>query len=155
MNYEQIKQIVRSKKKGTFSRIYLKKELKTRKGVNAIIEKQTIFSGRLGLVYDNMRSVQIKRQNGELPKENAGLTWGEWEEYPYFIKNGNKRYLRISLVPESQFLVSYFRDGDEVDLKDIEPLVLQSNFKSKNSTVAQTIQPDVLTIDIENIMYIK
>lgn len=150
MNYEQIKEIVKSRKKGTFAQISTKKELKTYKGITDIIEKHTVFSGRLGVIYDNIAKVQEKRDIGELPKENAGLTWGEWEEYPYFIKNGNKRYLRVSPTSNTKFDTVYYKNGVMVTKQDIEPLVTKSNFSTNNSTTIEA-----LTIDINNIIDIR
>lgn len=150
MDYEQIKAIVKSRRKGTFANIHTRKALKTYKGITDIIEKQTVFSGRLGVTYDNISKVQEKRKNGELPKQNDGLTWGEWEEFPYFIKNGNKRYLRISLIPNTQFDTVYFKNGIMTTKQDIEGLVTKANFSNNNS---DTIE--VLTIDINNIVDIK
>ena len=149
MNYEQIKDIVKSKRKGTFARVQTRKTLKTYKNVEDLIEKITVFNGRVGITYDNISKVQDKRTTGELPQTNQGLTWGEWEEFPYFIKNGNKRYLRLSLVPNTQFDTTYLKNGSIVTKQDIENLVTKANFSSSNSTI------EALTIDIENIVDIK
>ena len=56
--------------------------VKTRKGVADTIRKNVRMVGRIGIEYDNVKTVQDKRESGKLPTENAGLPWGRWECYP-------------------------------------------------------------------------
>lgn len=48
-----------------------------------------------GKKYDNQKSVQEKRESGELPPVNLGLPWGIWELFPYIISHKGKKYLRF------------------------------------------------------------
>ena len=150
MDKQTLTELVMSRRKGTFAQIHTRKTLKNYKGITDIIEKQMVFSGRLGVTYDNIANVQDKRATGELPQQNYGLTWGEWEQFPYFIKNGNKTYLRISPTKNTKFDTKYYKNGVEVSKSDIESLVTKSNFSSNN-----TESIDALTIDINNIISIN
>lgn len=93
-----------------------------------------------------MKSVQGKRESGELPQENAGLPWGEWKEYPYTISHKGNEYLRASITPTTKIKTVYKLNGKEVDKTEIEKLVRAESKGSK---------PDVLTVNIENIKDIK
>lgn len=61
--------------KGQIVAIKTERECKIRKGAKPIT-KQSMFTCRLGVNYDNIRKVQDKRETGELPAQNQGLSWG-------------------------------------------------------------------------------
>ncbi|RMD51067.1 hypothetical protein D6827_02940 [Candidatus Parcubacteria bacterium] len=74
---------------------------------------------RAGVNYDNKASVQEKRENGELPAENAGLPWGEWLKPPYLVSHKGNIYVRLYPTPNCK-VESYFTiDGEKVSDEEI------------------------------------
>ena len=63
-------------KKGQIATITTSRVMKTRKGMDAIIKTST-FQTRLGIDYNNLSKVVVKREAGDLPAENQGLKYGE------------------------------------------------------------------------------
>ena len=150
MDYNNLQKIVMQKQKGSFSGIVWEKSLPVKKIFSDLhITKKTQTVARFGVSYDNMQAIQSKRKSGELPKENAGLTWGEWEEFPYFIKHKDKKYLRISLDKNNKMQTEYFLNGQPVSKEQIKQYCLASAFKENES------KPDVLTICVDNILSVK
>lgn len=137
-------------KKGQFGRAKWSKQLKTRKGVSDTITKKTQMVVRAGIDYDNMRSVQEKRESGELPAENAGLpSWQEWDIFPYLLrKKGepDKKYIRLYPVQNS-VQTEYFLNGEPVQLDEIKEYLLASELPSGN-------KPDCITVGLENMTYL-
>ena len=123
-----------------------KRPMKTRKGVEQICEKLTEAVVRGGIDYDNRGIVKMKRELGELPEESAGLPWGEWKQFPYWISHKETDYLR--LYPSSSNTpakVKYFLDGKEATKEEIEPLCLASEFPKKEEIpLCFTIKSDSL-----------
>jgi hypothetical protein len=89
--------------------------------------------GRMGIDYDNMASVQAKRESGELPAENKGLPWGTWDIFPFMIEHKGAYYLRLyagtsdKVKPE----VHFFRNGQEVSKESIKADCLASETEEK------------------------
>ena len=132
-------------RKGQIVTITAIRSMKTRKGILSEILKRSTFQAQVGVNYDNKASVQAKRESGELPAENAGLPWGEWENFPYVIAHKGKRYFRFSTVKNDfQRKVTYFLDGAEVDRDTIESLCLASEFREKENL-------DVFTFPLDGI----
>jgi len=104
---------------------------------------------RLGVNYDNLKQTNEKRDNGELPEENAGLPWGEWDIYPFLIKHNNAEYIRM-YANKAQIKNKFFLNGAEVKKADIEQYLLASE-KSKPT------EDSVLTLSIkaDNVIEIK
>jgi hypothetical protein len=74
--------------------------------------------------------------------DRNSLPWGEWVDYPYFIKHKEAYYLRVfypEVLPES---VEYFADGKPVLFSDI------ADYVNKPSSSSETI---VLTLPIASI----
>jgi len=143
MNTATILQNVLSKK-GQFGRASWKKALKTRKGVSAAIEKQVTMSMRAGVDYDNLSSVKEKRENGELPAENAGLPWGQWVAFPYLISHKDKHYLRLYPNGNGKIETEYFLNGEKTTLEQVKPFLLASELPSGE-------KPECITVTLENI----
>jgi len=135
-------------KKGSFHSVMYEKALPVRKGVDAFIVKRTELSVRFGVEYDNVKAVQVKRVDGTLPSVNAGLPWGAWKHYGYFIENKGKVYARMYTVPNTKPKTKYFLNGREVAKETIEPMCLKSAFSSHSEI-------DCFTIDVENILAIE
>jgi hypothetical protein len=147
MNITEAKSILAAHKGQNLSAIF-GKQLKTRKGVEAVVEKVSRIVVRGGIDYDNIKSVQEKRESGELPSENAGLPWGQWAEFPFHIQHKEQDYLRLYPASGLEFIpkVEYYLNG-ELSTKDaIESLVLKSELPKPNDE-----RPDCMTIKVENI----
>ena len=149
MNIQNIVSVV-SSHKGSNLKATWEKPLKTRKGIDNKITKRTALVVRGGVDYDNIGLVQEKRENGELPSENAGLPWGQWVNFPYHIEHKGTDYARfypasgIKFVPQ----VQYFLDGVETDKATIQPLCLASEFPVRDE------EPLCFTIKAENVISI-
>lgn len=149
MTFETLKRNVLSKPKGTFSSLVWEKQLPVRKSFpNVIVTKRTSTIARVGVIYDNMKVVKGKRESGQLPTENAGLSWGTWETFPYFIQHKGKRYLRISLDKNNKMSSEYFLNGRKVSKDEAIPYCTKAAFPNGN-------EPDVLSISVENIIAFK
>jgi hypothetical protein len=131
-------------KKGQFGRAKWSKQLKTRKGITDNITKRTQMVVRAGIDYDNMKSVQEKRESGELPAENAGLPWGRWVEgcFPYLIHHKEKHYVR--LYPNGNVQTQYYLNGNPVELDAIKEFVLASELPKIGE------KPDCITVCLDN-----
>lgn len=103
---------------------------------------------RAGVQYDKMKAVREKRESGELPAENAGLPWGEWDVYPYVISHKGAKYLRFSFMPNNYPQVEYRNEANEVVSSDVvKPYAYASEFQESESQ-------DVMTIKAKNIVSI-
>ena len=147
MLYEKIKNEILKIKKGTFHAIAWERPCKTKKAFNNnVIIKRTIAVVRFGVEYDNISAVIQKRQNGILPTSNAGLQWGQWLLYPYFIQHKNNIYLRCTIAPRTKKSVIYYLNGSPVHFNQVKNMLLASE---KNNNVA-----DVFNINIDNVIQI-
>lgn len=152
MNINQVKQAIEARKKGTFIKVIWSRQCKLKKAYsNEKITKHCSVTARIGVTYDNIGNVQIKRENGELPAENQGLPWGTWVDgyFPYLIEHKGKYYVRISLANDNPVYTRYTdTEGNGISFAEIENKVLASEKPKKGE------KPDVLTISIENIEHI-
>ena len=124
---------------------------KTFKGVSDVITKQVQMAGRIGIEYDNQKTVIEKRENGALPTENAGLPWGVWETYPYLIAHKGQKYLRLykSTNAKAKASVTWFKNGLEVTKEEIAPLLLASEFNESKGDCFTVKIEDLTRLDIE------
>ena len=132
MELEQVKIAIESTPKGANIIIGWTRNAKTRKGTEDVITKSTRMVGRIGIEYDNISTVQDKRENGELPTENQGLAWGTFEIYPYLIAHKNKKYVRLYKGTSDKVRpqVVWHRNGIEVRKEEIAPCLLKSELTS-------------------------
>lgn len=146
MNINEIVSVLKSHK-GQNLRAMWGKSLKTRKGTTQNVEKLTSIVIRGGVDYDNMGIVQEKRESGELPSENAGLPWGEWNEFPLSITHKGNDYARFYPASGIDFgvKVEYFLDGILTEKATILPLCLASEFPSREE------KPLCYTVKAENV----
>ena len=149
MLYSQVKRRLENNQKGSFTAMVWERPVKTKKAYsNEVITKRSEGVIRLGINYDNIKHVKEKRANGELPKENQGLQWGQWELYPYIITNKGKKYLRVTTSKNNKIKTKYFVNGRETSYDEIENMLLASEKRS-------TDELDVFTIDIDNIIALQ
>lgn len=146
MNIIDIKNILKAHK-GSNLRAIWGKTLKTRKGVTDIVEKVTGIVVRGGIDYDNLSIVKEKRESGDLPSENAGLSWGEWLEFPIHITHKGTDYARFYPASGIDFpvKVEYYLNGELATKEQVEPLCLASEFPKREDT------PLCYTVKAENV----
>lgn len=149
MDYKALEKMVMGFKKGTIRTVEYTKPLKTLKGVNDIVTKETILNARFGVQYDNIGDVKEARANGELPQENQGLPWGKWKTFPYFIGHKDTDYIRLSLVNGTKIRSKYYINGNEASKSEVEKICLKSETTSTDKAV------EILTIKVDNIKSIR
>ena len=133
-------------KKGQFVSFKTERSMKVRKGQTPIV-KISEFVARVGVTYDNMKSVKEKRSDGTLPEDNQGLPWGTWVNFPYLIEHKNALYLRCSATQnkEQHGKVQFYRDGVEISRDEAKSACLASEFASKSDG-------DVFNIKVDSII---
>lgn len=146
-NDKFFKQYLTAVKGGQFVKVQMKKELKTKKAFSHHkIVKISEFVARSGVEYDNQKDVQTKRENGELPQQNAGLPWGEWEVYPYSIKHKGARYLRFATAKTAKRAPAiYLLDGVPVEADEVKAMCLASEFAKKGDLDVVSIRESNIT----------
>lgn len=147
MNYNEVMNVIRAKGKGQFTSVTWQKELPTRKGITNKITKTSKAVIRCGVEYDNTAAVKQGRADGTLPAENAGLKWGQWNEYPYTISHKGNDYLRCTTASNTKVQTQYFMDGNPVEKSQVEALCLKSAFSGHEG--------NVFNLNMENIQEIK
>lgn len=127
-------------RKGVNIRLSWRRNCKVKKSCQDVIEKATTAVGRIGINYDNMASVQAKRENGELPEESQPI-WhgkGEWLIFPYLIRHTvtNELYLRIyhGTSQTAKPTVQFYRNGMPVSKDEIESVLLASEKQDKSAS---------------------
>jgi len=80
-----------------------------------------------------MKSVQEKRESGELPIENAGLSGVSWVVPNLLLKNAqNELLLRVYLHPNCYKKSTYYLNGIQTDKEDLREMCLASEFTESN-----------------------
>ena len=121
-------------RRGQIITMITKRAMKVRKGQDPI-EKISRFQVRVGVSYDNIAAVKEKRESGELPKENKGLPWGEWEIYPYVIAHKGERYIRCTAMNGFAGFVKYYRNSLEITEDEAKAACVASEFGDKSGEV--------------------
>jgi hypothetical protein len=137
--------------KGQFVVIRTVRDLKTYKGTVGHYEKDSTFTARIGVDYDNISAVKEKRETGELPAENAGLPWGSWLIFPYIIAHKGNHYVRCTSVNGNAACVPtvrFLKDGKEIS-KEAAMAVATAAEKGGDD------ERDVFTIKVESITHIN
>lgn len=111
------------------------RQLKTLKGVSAIITKETRATVRAGINHDARAKVQDAREQGELPAVNSGLPWGQWLAFPYVITHKGEFYLRLYPVENRFPRVIYRANGHVINKADAQMLCLASEFKEHDTAI--------------------
>ncbi len=136
---------------GQFVSITYGKECKMRKGA-AQVYKFSKMTLRCGIEYDNIAAVEAKRESGELPKENQGLSWGSYVPglYPYIIEHKGSLYFRFFTVPNSNHVKPTFVcNGKEITREQAESMCLASEFQERETTL------ETVTLKVEGILDIN
>lgn len=156
MNIEQVNKTFENRQKGTFFSMAWTRtcEIKqTYKKQGIVITKTSHAVLQYGVNYDNKKSVQIKRENGELPAENQGLPWGYWYQYPLIIAKDNKDgttdfYVRGGTTENNYIKSEYEINGKKATYNEVESMLLAKEKPNGK-------KPDVINVKIDNINYIK
>lgn len=136
-------------RKGQIVTVQTVRPLKVRKGMPEIL-KHSEFQCRVGVTYDNIGAVQEKRESGELPAENQGLPWGEWETFPYVIAHKGERYVRCTMLRNNFFRAPVFTvNGETISREDAERMALASEFRKDEDG------PDVFNIKLSSVINVK
>ena len=151
MNIEALKAIALRATKGANLRISWCRPVKTKKDCTDVIIKSVQTVGRIGISYDNQKAVKDKRLSGQLPAESQPI-WngaGEWSVYPYIIrhKKTGQNYLRLyrgSNNPENT-KVKFYRNGNDVELSEIENDVLASEKRASHDSDCITCRTESIT----------
>jgi len=137
MTDEQIREAIAVAPKGANIKGVWERPMHLRKQYRGIpLTKRTDAVVRL-ISYDHKQVVIEKRENGELPAENAGLRGMEWVWHPYLlqsIKTG-KEYIRLErgTNKDAKPKVVYLLDGQKQTEEQIAHMVLASELKSSKS----------------------
>lgn len=135
-------------KKGQIATLCTVRPMKVRKNCEPI-EKHSQFQCRIGVNYDNIATVQEKRENGELPAKNAGLPWGQWHVFPYVIEHKGEYYFRCTTLPNAnRWPAKYFRNGVEITAEEAKVDCLASEFKEGSRS-------EVFNIKVSSIREVK
>ena len=144
INREELMSRILSKK-GQVATITTFRAMKTRKGMSAIIKTST-FQTRVGIDYDKLSKVVVKRESGDLPPENQGLKYGEWAIFPFLIRVKDTLQLRCnSFNSKFKNITEYSCNGVEIDRDTVKERCLASEFKSGD-------RPDVFNIKLDSII---
>jgi hypothetical protein len=119
---------------GKLVEIVSERDLKVRKGQDTI-KKRSTMQCRIGMVYDELASVQEKRENGALPEENQGLPWGKWVAFPYLIEHKGEFYVRCTVDKAAKLTSPTFTRGGEIISREVaQAAALASEFSDRSDT---------------------
>lgn len=133
--------------KGQIVTLTTTRSCKVRKGEAPIVKTST-FQCRIGINYDNMKSVQEKRADGTLPEVNAGLPWGQWVIFPYVITHNGEFYLRCTVLNGGNKTDTTFtRNGFIIDREEAKLACLASEFRDSDN--------DCFTVKVSGIIKVN
>lgn len=135
-------------RKGQIVTLVTARPMKVRKGQDAIT-KTSEFQCRVGVNYDNIKAVQEKRAEGQLPAENAGLPWGEWVDFPYVIAHKGEYYVRCTILRNAfRKAPTFTRGGVEISKEEAQVACLASEFREGDDN-------DVFNVKLSAIRSVK
>lgn len=153
MNRNMMLKVLQNKNKGQWMICRWTSDLPIKamyKKQGVVVNKTTTATVRVGISYQNMKSVQAKVNRGHELKHE--LSWGKWsEEYPgLLIEHKGNTYLRMYNSPNKP-KSSYFLNGKPISKEELinSGVVLDSYWKKSNESV------DCFTVNITNIEEIK
>lgn len=121
-------------RKGQICSFRAKRQLKTLKQFkDLVIEKESSYSCRIGIEYENMAVTKEIRAEG---KEPSGLKGKEWLFYPYFLKSQSSEniYVRLYAMDPAKGLngrdTKYFLNGNLAEKENIRQFCLASEFSN-------------------------
>ena len=148
MNLEKTQKLLQriiDRQPGAKVLVCYRREAKVKKG-SPIVHKEVCLDTKFGINYDNKKSTVIGRQNGTLPKQNAGLFPGwKWYSHPYILQYKDRFYLRID-TENSKKTITWTCNGAEVEYTDIEQYLLASEKKEDTKPVANIKLNDLISV---------
>lgn len=148
MKFMTLNSKMKKVRKGAYTSLLWERPAKTKKSCTDIIVKRTRATVRLGINYDNMASTKEKRKLGEAPQVSAGLPWGEWLKYPYFIKHKDKTYLRAYSGKNANITTEWYMNGRKVNKADVAQYLLKSELQESSE------ENKVFCLNIDDILSI-
>jgi hypothetical protein len=128
---------------GQFASIRTVRAIKVKKGCPEIV-KESRFTVRIGVNYDNIAKVQENRENGTLPAENAGLIGREWIVFPYILRTlkSGKYLVRCTPVHNAPRSVEFSCNGKTITREEAAKTAYASEFAEREPTEAFDITVD-------------
>lgn len=136
--------------KGAFMRLKVRRPLKMKKGQPTFF-KEWVAVVRPGIDYDNIGTVQEKRETGELPAENAGLPYGQWFQFPYVIEHKGKFQYRFTRTRHCH-TIYLDENGNQVDKDTALSGALASEKGGGDSPVFNIPEESILEIQDEPVV---
>lgn len=135
--------------KGQFVGCLWQRPMKVKAGVLANVTKTVLTTVQVGVNYENRECVQEARANGEAPAKNAGLPWGEWENFPHTITHKGQRYVRLYPVKDAEgkpraCKTVYRINGVRATKAQVEAICPKSEFSSGGATECYTLNENNL-----------
>jgi len=138
--------------KGQFVAIEWEREAKTLKRSNPpAILKRTKAVVRFGVNYDNIARVKEGREDGTLPAENPGMSWGTWVEgcVNYLKEHNGKYYLRCTIIHNDACKpkVAWTANGEAVEKDSILDFLASSEKQEHTGEVFDLCLNNLLTLN--------
>lgn len=138
-------------RKGRNVRVTWRRPLKTYKGVDILLEKETTVFVRAGIDYANLSNVKNEIAIGQRG-EVEPLPWGTWETFPFIIEHKGAKYVRLypaSFENLRKPSVRYYAGGALTnDIENIRELCLASEFNERERGNCFTVkEQDVIKIE--------
>lgn len=129
-------------RKGQIATITTERAVKVRKN-ELPITKTSTFQCRVGVDYENIKTIKEGRANGTMPMESAGLPWGTWAEFPYVIEHKGTYYFRCTRIRNNYIpKTMYTRNGNPISKEVAQQAALASEFKSGDDNEVFNIKVD-------------
>lgn len=135
-------------RKGQIVTMLTERDCKVRKNQEPI-RKRSEFQCRVGVNYDNIKTVIEGRANGEKPAENQGLPWGEWALFPYIITHKGEYYFRCTTLNNAHRVAPiYTRNGQVISKDEAKVACLASEFSDAE-------QGEVFNIKVSSLLEVR
>lgn len=153
MEKEQVMQAIAETPKGANIILAWERPAHVKKNVLDNIRKAVVAVGRIGVEYDHLKAVQEKRENGELPAENAGLKGMEWVQYPFILRSLKTGKLLLRLAKGTSKTThpcaSWTKNGEPVSKEEIAPSLLAKELAPNEGDCLTVCLDDLIRIHAE------
>lgn len=156
MTEQSVYEALKGYQKGTYVRIGWESQLGSAaaKKAGLLIRKVTETTGRIGIHYQNIASVQVRKAEQEQQNMKPYTVWFKHVEgHPEIIehlKDATKRYLQIFAVkPFAYPKIKYFLNGIEISKQDLE----NTGYCTKSDLTSNS-DSEVFNIPIGNLLFI-
>lgn len=159
MNLVSVIEAIKNYRKGTFVKVGWKSDLAnaSAKKQGIVVEKYSEATVRLGINYNNIKKVQLKKAEqaeSGVETKSAIIWFKHSQDVPCLIehlKDENKKYLQIFTGPKTKTKVQYFINGQEVTKQEVEDsgYALASKLQGSKEEIV------TFNIPVENLRFIK